>query len=199
MKKKVILLIPLALLVMVIWQSTGNSDEYVRSIEEFQEEKHDFFRHSKGSPFVQKNIEYRPVAFFDPNPSFRVNASLERLSKREVVDVTNTDGTSAKYMKFARASFTLDGTEHSLLILKALGFGNQYLTAFIDKTSGLSTYGGGRYLDLHIGKSDRIEIDFNKAYNPYCAYSADFLCPLPPRENFLQVSIEAGEKDYKAE
>ncbi|MFK7952410.1 MAG: DUF1684 domain-containing protein, partial [Ekhidna sp.] len=139
---------------------------------------------------------YQEVEFFTVKPEFKVSATLDRLSKREVVSITNSDGSVVKYIKFARARFKLNGEEHSLLILKPLGFGNQFLTAFGDETSGESTYGGGRYLDLVIGKSDRIEIDFNKAYNPYCAYMADFLCPLPPKENFLSVSIEAGEKNY---
>ncbi|MEM7297260.1 MAG: DUF1684 domain-containing protein, partial [Bacteroidota bacterium] len=68
---------------------------------------------------------------------------------------------------------------------------------FGDETSGETTYGAGRYLDLEIGKSDQVVIDFNKAYNPYCAYFPDFTCPLPPRENLLTVVIEAGEKDYQ--
>jgi uncharacterized protein len=145
---------------------------------------------------VQKNINYQPVVFFPIDADYKVAGKLERLSKREIVSLTNSDGSIVKYIKFARASFKLKGEEHSLLILKPLGFGNQYLTAFGDETSGETTYGGGRYLDLLIGKSDLIEIDFNKAYNPYCAYVADYLCPLPPKENFLSVPVEVGEKNY---
>ncbi len=192
-------LIPVMLLVFVLLQSGGSADEYVQHINQFREDKHDFFRNSEASPFVQKNIDYVPVTHFDPNPDFKVRAKLERLTSRETVSISNSDGTSTKYLKFARANFKLMGSEHSLIILKPLGFGNQYLTAFLDETSAISTYGGGRYLDLEIGKSDQIEIDFNKAYNPYCAYVEDYLCPLPPRENFLEVAIEAGEKDYKTE
>ena len=196
MKKAVIFLIPITIITFVIWQSGEDSNEYIHSIQKFREEKHDFFENAKGSPFVQKEIEYRPVQFFPPNPDFKVNATLERLTSRQTVSIANSDGSVIQYLKFARAGFKLNQTEYSLLILKALGFGNQYLTAFIDETSGKSTYGGGRYLDLIIGKSDRIELDFNKAYNPYCAYSSEYLCPLPPRENFLQITIEAGEKGY---
>ncbi|MEQ9402792.1 MAG: DUF1684 domain-containing protein [Cyclobacteriaceae bacterium] len=198
MKKLLFILIPIGIILLFLFQS-HDSDEYINSLEKYREEKHNFFKNSEGSPFVQKKIDYQPVTFFPPDPDFKVNARLEKLSTRETLKISNTDGSAINYLKFANAKFKLKGNEYSLLILKALGFGNQYLTAFIDKTSGISTYGGGRYLDLVIGKSDRIEIDFNKAYNPYCAYSEDYLCPLPPRENFLEVAIEAGEKDYKTE
>ena len=67
---------------------------------------------------------------------------------------------------------------------------------FADSTSGEDTYGAGRYLELGEIKNDRVVIDFNYAYNPYCAYSIDFSCPLPPAENYLAVAIEAGEKNY---
>jgi len=199
MKKAALIIIPLGLLVFIFTQSGGSSDEYIAEIQKFREDKHDFLKTSQGSPFVQKKIEYIPVTFFPPNPDFKVRAKLERLTTRETVTIANSDGTDVKYLKFAYARFKLGGSDHSLLILKALGFGNLYLTAFLDETSAVSTYGGGRYLDLVVGKSDQIEIDFNKAYNPYCAYSAEYLCPLPPRENYLQVAIEAGEKDYKTE
>ncbi len=199
MKKVILILVPIALLVFVLTQSGGSSDEYINEIEEFREDMHDFFKNAEASPFVQKGIEYEPVTFFPPNPDFKVRAKLDRLTTRETVSITNSDGTQAKYLKFARANFSLQGSEYSLLILKQLGFGNFYLTAFLDETSAISTYGGGRYIDVEIGKSDQIEIDFNKAYNPYCAYIEDFLCPLPPRENYLEVAIEAGEKDYKTE
>ncbi len=199
MKKAALILIPIALLVFVFTQSGSSSNEYHAEIKKFREDKHDFFKNSEASPFVQKNIEYIPATFFPPNPDFKVRAKLDRLTSRETVSITNSDGSEAKYLKFARANFSLSGLDHSLLILKPLGFGNQYLTAFLDETSAITTYGGGRYLDLEIGKSNQIEIDFNKAYNPYCAYVEDYLCPLPPRENFLQVAIEVGEKDYKPE
>jgi uncharacterized protein (DUF1684 family) len=186
-------------LAVIFSQSGRSSDEYKLELEKFREEKHDFFKNSAGSPFVEKNIPYTPVTFFPANQEFKVRGKLERFTSRKMVTITNSDGSESKYLKFAYAKFTLLNTECSLLILKALGFSNQYLTAFIDETSAITTYGGGRYLDIEIGKSDQVELDFNKAYNPYCAYSGDYLCPLPPRENFIKVAIEAGEKDYKTE
>lgn len=197
MKKALLIAIPVVLILFYFTQISGSSDEYEKEIKEYWEGKHDFYKTSKGSPFVQKGEVYQEVEVFPVDSKYKVNAYLERFTNREVISLVNSDGTSTSYLKFATATFKIDGIEQSLLILKVLGFGSQYLTAFGDETSGETTYGAGRYLDLAIGKSDQVVIDFNKAYNPYCAYFADFTCPLPPRENLLTVAIKAGEKDYQ--
>ena len=194
MKKIIWIIIPLVVLVVVTLRFGASNEDYNADFEKYWKEKHDFFKNSRESPFVQKNTSYEGVKVFPFNSDYRVNAKLDRFTTREMLTLNNSDGTQTNYLKYANASFKIEGTEHSILILKRLGFGNQYLTAFGDETSGETTYGGGRYLDLKIGKSDRIEINFNKAYNPFCAYFDDFTCPLPPRENLLTVAIKAGEK-----
>ena len=194
MKKLFWIIIPSLLVVFMLTRSGQSDDEYTQEIVEYWEDKHDFYANSQASPFVQKGVPYEEVPVYSADKNFKVNANLSRFTTRELVSLGNSDGTSTRYLKFALAQFKINGVQQELLILKALGFGNQYLTAFGDETSGVSTYGGGRYLDLAIGKSDRVEIDFNKAYNPYCAYFEDFTCPLPPQENLLTVEIKAGEK-----
>lgn len=196
MKKVWLLVIPIIVALFFITKSGESNDEYIQEIHAYWEDKHEFFKTSQASPFVQKETEYKEVAYFDPNPEYKVNGQLERLTKRETLTLGNSDGTTTTYLKFANVSFKISGEPSSLLILKALGFGNQYLLAFGDATSGDATYGGGRYLDVVIGKSDQVALDFNKAYNPYCAYFDDFSCPLPPPENLISVAIEAGEKNY---
>lgn len=196
MKKAWLILIPVALVVFFMIRSGESNQGYKEEINQFWEDRHDFFKTSKASPFIQKEVDYEEVEFFEPNPDYKVNGALNRFTRRETITLGNSDGTSTTYLKFADVNFKINGQECSLLLLKALGFGNQYLLAFGDATSGDSTYGGGRYLDVAIGKSDQVTLDFNKAYNPYCAYFEDFTCPLPPRENLLDVAIEAGEKNY---
>ena len=146
MKKILLILVPIALVVMFFSQFGGSDEEYIEEINAYWDDKHDFFETSEGSPFVQQKAEYKKVPTYDPNPDFKVNAKLTRFTSREMVTLGNSDGTSTNYLKFANATFKIDGQEQSLLILKALGFGNQYLTAFGDETSGDGTYGGGRYL-----------------------------------------------------
>ncbi|MEP1035372.1 DUF1684 domain-containing protein [Ekhidna sp.] len=196
MKKIWLILIPAVIVVYVITQSSGSDEVYIQEIQSFWKERNEFFQSSEASPFIQKNEEHKEVAYFEPNSDYRVSGKLSRFTKRETLALGNSDGTTTTYLKFANVNFKIKDKPCSLLILKALGFGNQYLLAFGDATSGESTYGGGRYLDVVIGKSDLLTLDFNKAYNPYCAYFDDFTCPLPPIENLLEVSIEAGEKNY---
>ena len=196
MKKAWLLIIPVGLVLFFLSRSGGGDDNYKEEIEKYWSDRHDFFRSSSASPFIQKEIEYQEVTHFEPNPTYKVKGELERLSKRETLVLGNSDGTTTTYLKYAYVRFKLKDQEYRLLILKALGFGNQFLLAFGDNTSGDTSYGGGRYLDIAIGKSNEIMLDFNKAYNPYCAYFDDFTCPLPPIENLLEVSIEAGEKNY---
>ncbi len=196
MKKGWLILIPIVAVVFFMVQSGGSDEEYAEDIEKFWNDRGDFFRTSDASPFVQKDVEYKSIEYYPAKEDFKVKGTLKRFSKRETLKLANSDGTSTSYLKFANVEFKINGIECSLLVLKALGFGNQYLLAFGDETSGNATYGGGRYLDIVIGKSDQVELDFNKTYNPYCAYFDDFTCPLPPRENLLDVAIEAGEKNY---
>lgn len=196
MKRALLIAIPIGIIIFYFSQIGGASEGYIQEMEDYWNDRHDFFATSTASPFVQKETTYKEVDYYPPNPDYRVNGKLVRYTTREIVSIGNSDGTVTNYLKFAQANFKIEGQQQSLLILKALGFGNQYLTAFGDETSGETTYGGGRYLDLIIGKSDQILIDFNKAYNPYCAYFDDYTCPLPPKENLLTVRIEAGEKVY---
>lgn len=196
MKKAWLIIIPVVLVVFLMFRGGGNDENYILEINQFWEGRHEFFKSSEASPFVQKGVEYKEVTFFKPNPDYKVKGKLDRFTKRETLVLGNSDGTTTTYLKFANVNFKIKGQECSLLILKALGFGNQYLLAFGDDTSGDKTYGGGRYLDIVVGKSDQIILDFNKTYNPYCAYFADFTCPLPPPENLLEIAIEAGEKNY---
>ena len=104
------------------------------------------------------------------------------------------------YDLYAKVTFELDGREFQLNVyqisaanMKAL-HQNRLFLPFTDQSNGTDTYGGGRYLDLEIPEGDRITIDFNKAYNPYCAYSDRYSCPIPPQENDLGIPILAGVK-----
>ncbi|NQZ77182.1 MAG: DUF1684 domain-containing protein [Ekhidna sp.] len=195
--KKIGIAAVLLIAIIFFLSGTGNSDDqYFEEIEEYWNDRNDFYKTSQASPFVEKGVVYKKASRFETDVEYKVRGELERFSSRETITLGNSDGTSTTYLKFATVKFKINGAQQSLLILKALGFGTQYLLAFGDDTSGEDTYGGGRYLDVEIGKSDLIDLDFNKSYNPYCAYFADLKCPLPPRENLLDVAVRAGEKNY---
>lgn len=200
MKKLTYLLVPIVLILIAYSFLGGNNDQvYRQQVADTRAERIKFLKNSDASPFLQFDEKFRPLKFFPIDSEYKVRANLERNTQPTRTMIQNSDGSSSPYVRFAYAKFKLKGQELKLLVLKPAGFGampNTYLTAFSDQTSGVTTYGGGRYLDLEIGKSDNIQIDFNLAYNPYCAYVKDYSCPLPPAENMLPIAIEAGEQDY---
>ncbi len=201
MRKIVFIIIPIAIIAIIGYTLSDDSTDqaYANRVADVRAERIRYLKSSQQSPFVQHKIKYRPLTFYPIDADYKVRANLERIISPTRLQIANSDGSLDTYQKFAYATFTLNDQSHKLLILRQAGFGtlpNAYFTAFADKTSGEDTYGAGRYLDLEIGKSDNIMIDFNLAYNPYCAYTAKYSCPLPPAENLLPIAVMAGEKDY---
>ena len=85
----------------------------------------------------------------------------------------------------------------SMELLEEEGYESYLCLPFLDETNGSETYGGGRYIDLNIPEGDSLELDFNRAYNPYCVYNKKYSCPLVPRQNYLKTKVRAGVKDFK--
>jgi uncharacterized protein (DUF1684 family) len=173
--------------------ATIDPGAYRQQVSESRTKKNDFFRNSTESPFIDKT-SFSGLRYFSPDPAYRVVARLEPFAdKTQKLVVTLTDGSEEVYEKYAHAVFSLNGEACRLLIVKLK---DTYSILFRDATSGKTTYGGGRYLELDpkLIKENRAVLDFNAAYNPYCAYNANFACPLPPKENNLPIAIEAGEQ-----
>ena len=142
------------------------------------------------------------MRFYPNNDKLKVMATIVKNPNPVPFDVTTSSGMIKQFHKYADAKFTLDGKEYSLEIhqnLKSMRM-PQYRTLlflpFNDLTNGDETYGGGRYINLDIKdiKDGKLEINFNECYNPYCAYSAGYNCPIPPLANKLDIAITAGEK-----
>jgi uncharacterized protein (DUF1684 family) len=111
--------------------------------------------------------------------------------------MTTSKGTTQRYLRFGYFQFGLNNSQVILQAYKSADRDDDHLfVPFRDKTSGKETYPAARYLDLEIRPDDTCLLDFNYAYNPYCAYSEDYICPLPPAENWLAVDIRAGELKY---
>jgi hypothetical protein len=199
MKNLPYLVITIAVIVTIFSLMDDDDDAYQEKIRETIGERHRYLKFNEGSPFVQFDVTYQDPSYYEIDSEYRVNAKVERIENRELVVIPTSDGTREQYQKYAWLSFSLKGKDMRLLVLKPYGFGalQNLFCGFADETSGVSTYGGGRYLDVEIGKSDKVVIDFNLAYNPYCAYVDEFICPLPPTENILPIAIEAGEKEFK--
>ncbi len=186
---------------IILWYSMlpGEQLPFEETVIIHREEILDFMKHSEESPLPDSlKSNFNGFDYFAPDPSFKVSASLERISEQLELNMTTNDGKAQVYTKYGYASFELFGQQHRLTLLQASSAAEDgaLFLPFGDNTNGESTYGGGRYLDLEFTKRNTITIDFNLAYNPYCAYSASYSCPLPPAENQLTVAINAGEKNF---
>ena len=180
-------------------QNQSDIERYKKTIVSKRSDTDRFMKTSDSSPF--KDLppgSYTELNYYEPDPNYRVQAIIKPIENGEQLIIPTSDGKKQRYQKFAFAEFKLGGNRHRLLLLKQVGFNppDVIFTAFVDATSGDETYGGGRYLDLSFKNARQITIDFNLAYNPYCAYNPTFSCPLPPKENILPIPIRAGEKNY---
>lgn len=143
--------------------------------------------------------------FYAPDLRYKVEAKLERIEDTVGIILKTSNKSKVKYFVFAKAHFLIKSQPVTLTIyqqreLTATAEYKDYLfLPFIDQTCGVETYGAGRYIDLLTTdiKNNTIIIDFNKCYNPYCAYKPIYYCPIPPKENILKLPILAGEKKFK--
>lgn len=153
---------------------------------------------------VVKGNDRALLHFYKINKKYRVLARFEKLTDDSGFIMKTSGPKKKKYFRYGRLYFKLEGKELKLTIyqseqLKADSAYKDYLfVPFTDLSSGKKSYGGGRYLDFTIGdiKNNGLILDFNKTYNPYCAYTHGYSCPIPPSENDLPVIIEAGEMDF---
>jgi uncharacterized protein (DUF1684 family) len=172
--------------------------DWLDELEAQRKGKNEFFRTGHDSPFHhQESSKFTGLKYFAPDPKYRIRVNLQRYSRPETVTLVTSTGTQQKFHRVGYFEFEIDGRKLRLQAYRsAERVDNELFIAFKDGTSGKESYGAARYLDLEITQDDSYEIDFNYAYNPYCAYSADYVCPLPPRENWLDIEIRAGEKNY---
>ena len=181
--------------------SVKQFQSYEEEISYFQQEMDESYRDPDTSPLSEEKREkFTGHKFFPVNKTYRVKAKLVRVEDPVAFEMKTSTDRLPLYEKYAEAYFELDGEEHKLSIyqsqrLREKSETKDYLfLPFTDLTTGVQTYGGGRYIDLSITPRDSIVVDFNKAYNPYCAYSGRYSCPIPPKENDLEVEILAGIK-----
>jgi uncharacterized protein len=178
----------------------GETEVWQNELEEERRHKDDFMARHRESPFISSRVPFHELRYFPPDPSLRVQGRLERLPvPAEAYLRTNRDG-SAVMRYLGDLLFTIGKTPVRLRLYHAgEGVGTSVFAPFRDETSGRESYGPGRYLTLELVESDEYELDFNRAFNPYCAYTDDFECAFPPAENDLPVPIRAGEKVWAAD
>lgn len=196
-----ILFLTITTVLVYTLRNTGQSQKaYTEKVREERRKKDIFMRSSSDSPFKGKAREqFDSLRYFTPDLTYRIKAKVEPINVKEYLVLPTSDGKEKKYIKYAYADFELNGQMHRLLMLKGTDPKNKdnLFIPFADATSGDSTYGAGRYLDVEQRNKNTVILDFNKAYNPYCNYSDEYSCPFPPRENILETAIRAGEKTYE--
>lgn len=157
--------------------------------------KDEFFSTSHHSPLSHEDRhQFEGLSYFEPNPDL-VFTSVMEPGDGSAVEFPTSDDRVKTYRKAGHVRLEVDGEPVQLTLYDTGHPG--YFVPFRDKTSGDSTYGAGRYLDIEANDDGTVTIDFNQAYNPSCVYSDGYSCPIPPIENWLQVPIEAGEKMYE--
>jgi uncharacterized protein (DUF1684 family) len=201
MKKIFVIVVVLVALAAVMYSVVGTGrEDYIAQIEKARKEKDQYLRTSPDSPFNNNTASFNGLTYFPVDPAFRIQANLIPVTSKKVVTLPTSDGQERKYLEYGYAEFMLGGATNRLLILEIMEMGPYRGTLFLafgDATSARETYGAGRYLDVKkVRGSSTITLDFNEAYNPYCAYNDAYSCPLPPQENLLTIPITAGEMTY---
>lgn len=183
--------------------------DYVRAISDQRRAKDRFFGASPESPLPYEQRSGLPghaghfsgLSYYPPDPAFRIDAEVVPFDQPEIVQMATSTGEIRPQVRAAELRFRIGGRD-----LRLAGFADPHQHAhelfvpFRDATSGRETYGAGRYLEVEPQHKEdgtyTAILDFNLAYNPYCAYSPNYSCPIPPRENTLPVAITAGERSY---
>ena len=162
--------------------------------------KDEFMARHRESPFIAGRVPFHDLRYFPPDPKFRIRATLKRVPVPEEAHLrTNRDG-QAVMRYLGDLSFTVGRTPVRLAVYHAgEGVGTSVFVPFRDTTSGSESYGPGRYLTFELNEDDVYDLDFNRAFNPYCAYTDDYECGFPPAQNDLPVAIRAGEKVWAAD
>ncbi len=191
------------LLIFLCCSAVVFAQKDVTAAQKFQSELNQSFADSLKSPLTKVDLaQFKGLDFYPINEKYIVDAIFIRTKREKVFKMKTTTTRTPMYKKFGELHFTIDGKElkvnvyQNVDLMRKPGYGAYLFLPFSDLTSGKDSYIGGRYIDLQIPKSSKVTIDFNQAYNPYCAYNSEYSCPIVPLENNLAVEIKAGVKKF---
>jgi len=178
------------------------AQSYQEQIAAYRKSYKEDFLADKRSPLKQDDLQY--LRFYNADSTYRVTAKAELINNAPGFIMPVFSGQGSEYLPYALLKFTLKGKPMQLTVYRSVGLSKiaaykDYLfLPFTDDTNGKTTYAGGRYIDLREGdfKGQTVTIDFNKAYNPYCAFGSGYACPKPPDVNHLIFAVKAGEQNF---
>jgi uncharacterized protein (DUF1684 family) len=162
-------------------------------VDDLRHFKNEFFSGHESPLTPEQRAHFTGLRYFDIEPGMRFEAVLERPATSEYEDIQTSDGQMQHLPRAGTLRFAIDAKPIGLVAYEQ---GHDLFIPFRDATSGKDTYGAGRYVEAEALGGGKYLLDFNRAYNPYCAYNDDWRCPLPPAENWLTVAIRAGEKSF---
>jgi len=191
------------LLLIILISNCKQYKEPVLGETEFQKELNAFYKDATTSPLKKKDLKnFKGLNFFRFDSTFVVNAKLIRTPDEKPFKMKTTTDRLPNYVKYGIIEFQLEGNTHKLDIFQNLdildeeGYEDYLFLPFLDNTNGEGSYAGGRYVEGEIPEGETIVIDFNTAYNPYCAYNDKYSCPIVPRQNYLDAYVNAGVKAF---
>ena len=167
-------------------------------ISDFRKAKDQYFGGGQNSPLtVDQRNRFRGLQYFSENEGLRFVLAVEEFpnDSKDLIQMATSTGDTAPHTRWGQLKFEVDGAPVALTAYRGAD-GDDYFLPFMDATTEDESYADGRYLDLPATGDGRLVVDFNYAYNPYCAYNPNWSCPIPPSENRLTVSINAGEKTF---
>lgn len=176
-----------------------DANDYARELDLHRRSKDAAFRSDPQSPIPHDERDsFEALAYYPADARWAITGGIARLPSPEPIMMGTSTGEPRRQVRYARLSLATPNGPVTLYAYKDAGHshGGTLFIPFRDATSGTDTYGAGRYLDLDEPEGDEIVVDFNLAYNPYCAYSESYSCPLPPAENWLKIAVTAGEKSF---
>ncbi len=197
--------ITLLMLVIIIQSCSSVEKRKVQGNSDFQKEMNAKFKDASKSPLTKRDLKkFEGLAFFKLDEKYKVVAKLIKTPNAPSFNFPTTTDRVAVYEKYGVVSFAIDGENFELAIYKdenpELMYKDNLFLPFFDETNGKTSYEGGRFIDVlitDVNTNGTIVIDFNEAYNPYCAYSDRYSCPITPRDNYLNTAIKAGVMAYK--
>lgn len=162
---------------------------------DYRKEKDEFFASDPQSPLTEKQQrDFKGLHYYPENPELRFTLNIQEFLEKEIVPIKTSKEDVRSYERFGSISFSVDGVPVSLTVYRT-GYG--FFLPFVDSMAGKETYPAGRYLEIETAEDGKYVVDFNMAYNPYCAYNDRWSCPITPAENRLSVAIKAGEMLYQ--
>ena len=167
----------------------------------YQQELDDFYTDSVTSPLTpEERAAFHGHEFFSYNPEMAVEANIEVLENEPWFNMATSSGVNREYRRYAKATFEVRGQTLELFLYQSKRlmameeYQDHLFLPFMDKTTGVSTYGTGRFMDITKPEGSTMVLDFNYAYNPYCAYTDGYSCPITPQENYIDIEVNAGIK-----